>query len=346
MKYFLDFLDKLHKGDIKPVYLFYGEEVYLQNEAVNRLKEAVLAQETQDFNFDLLNGEEAAPGDIISLAQNPPFMAEKRLVVVKNFTALGSPPKDQKEQKTVKEDVGKYKALIEYIEKPVSTTILVFTFPSAVDRRKKLVQLINKTGEMTEFTLLNKRDAGRWLMKQAKLAGKKFESGALEALLGVTKTNLNRLSNEINKVINFTGERAVITQEDVVRVAVPQVELNIFDVVDAIGEKRCIDALRSINELLLYREPPQRILAMIYRQFRLLLQFKKLQEEGVTLAEVQARLKLHPFVVKKLSKQVENYTVNELHRSLADLLVIDVAIKSGRGEFYPAVANMLVKMCI
>ena len=375
MEYFKKLLKDLKAGSIKPVYLLYGQEVYLLNEAIKNFKTILLDEETGDFNFDQVNGEEVTAGDIVSLAQNLPFMAEKRLLVVKDFPAFSAPKHASKgqdgsnedeeqgeenenslqddlnnkgkqtKQKTAKEDTARYKVLLEYLEKPSPTTCLLFTFSGNIDKRKKLVQAVSKTGEAIDFVLLSKQDLRKWLLQQAKKLGKSFQPEALEKLLISVKNDLYRMSTEVNKLFNYTGDRELITQEDVEQVVISQTDLSIFAVSDAVGEKRCIDALKGIRDLLLYREPPQKILVMVYRQFRLLFQYKALQEEGASTSEIQASMKLHPYVAGKVAKQAKNFTTEELYRAMLNLSEIDVATKSGQAEFYPAIEGMLIKVC-
>ncbi|ACV63999.1 DNA polymerase III, delta subunit [Desulfofarcimen acetoxidans DSM 771] len=372
MEYFKKLLHGLKNGEIKPVYLLYGQEVYLLNEAIKNFKKIVLNEETGDFNFDLINGEETTPEDIVSLAQNLPFMAEKRLVVVKDFPAFNAPKNKAPEQeaageeeqaagekenisvdgkgkraksKSTADDASRYKALLQYIEKPSSDTCLLFTFSGSVDKRKKLVQAINKTGEVIDFVLLKKQDLRKWLLQQAKKAGKTFQPEALELFLTGVKNDLYRISAEVKKLFNYTDDRAIITKEDIEQVVISQIDLSIFAVADAIGEKRCSDALRGIRDLLLYREPPQKILVMIYRQFRLLFQYKALQEEGDSQSEIQAKMKLHPYVAGKIARQAKNFSIEELYKAMYDLSEIDAATKSGQAEFCPAIEMMLIKVC-
>ena len=374
MEYFKKLLKDLKAGDIKPVYLLYGQEAYLLNEAIKNFKKNLLNEETGDFNFDQVNGETATAEDIVSLAKNLPFMAARRLLVVKDFPAFSVPKQTSKGQeesdedegqaeekdkipevlnkkgkqakpKTAKEESAKSKVLLEYIENPSPTTCLLFTYAGNIDKRKKLVQLISKTGTAIDFVLLSKQDLRKWLLQEAKKLRKNFHPEALEQFLNSVKNDLYRMSSEVKKLFNYTGDREVITQEDVTQVVFSQTELSIFAVSDAIGEKRCIEALKGIRDLLLYREPPQKILVMIYRQFRLLFQYKALQEEGASASEIPTAMKLHPFVAVKLAKQVKNYNIEELYLAMVNISEIDVATKSCQAEFYPAIEAMLIKVC-
>lgn len=79
-----DVWKSLKKGDIHPVYCLYGKETYLLQETVQRIRQAVVDEETKDFNFSIFDLEEDALDLAVEDAETFPFMGERRLVVAKN----------------------------------------------------------------------------------------------------------------------------------------------------------------------------------------------------------------------------------------------------------------------
>lgn len=77
-------MEKLEKGDIHPVYCLYGKETHLLQETVQRIRQAVVDEETKDFNFSIFDLEEDALDLAVEDAETFPFMGERRLVVAKN----------------------------------------------------------------------------------------------------------------------------------------------------------------------------------------------------------------------------------------------------------------------
>jgi DNA polymerase-3 subunit delta len=97
--------------------------------------------------------------------------------------------------------------------------------------------------------------------------------------------------------------------------------------------------------MLAAKEPPFKILAMISRQFRLLLLVHDLAERGCPAGEIASRLKIHPYVSQKIVAQCRNFSGESLVRAFQALLDIDVAVKTGAQEFYPAVETFVLKLC-
>ena len=159
-------------------------------------------------------------------------------------------------------------------------------------------------------------------------AGCRFAGRALEKLLDRTGPSLQKLDTEIEKLLNYAGPGGVITPDDVHRLCPSSLQDNIFAIVDAVGHRHCGEALSGIQDMLAAKEPPLRILAMITRQFRLLLQIHDLTGRGWPPREIAKRLKTHPYVVQKITAQCKNYAESLIRISV--LLEIDVAVKTGR----------------
>jgi len=347
VKYFIELLNSLKKGAVAPVYIFYGEETYLREQAVARFKEHLVHDES-GMNYDLMDGEAVTPADIVARAETHPFFADKRLVVVRNpvfFKPAGKSGKNAAEADEEVKNSEKEMPLLNYLKNPLISTCLIFTTGEPVDKRKKLFQLIKKNGQAIDFTLLSRGELTRWLAQKAGAAGKRFTPEAADAFLESAGPSLQKLMLELDKLFNYTAGCEVITPVDVHQVCLPGVEENIFAIVDALGNKRCGEALAGIREMLAAKEPPLRLLSMITRQFRLLLQVQELMERGYPAREISARLKMHPYVYKKIAAQCQNFDCVRLAGALESLLELDSAVKTGRQEFYPAIEAFLLKLC-
>lgn len=349
MKYFIELLNSLKRGVVAPVYFFYGEETYLREQAVLRFKESLIKDGASDLNYDLMDGDAVTPADIVARAEIVPFFSDKRLVVVRDATLFKA---SKQTTGTVGEANEKAKApekerlLLDYLKDPLTSTCLIFTTGESPDKRKKLFQLIKKNGRAIDFTYLSRGELARWLAQKAKVAGRQFTPEAAGAFLDSAGPSLQKLVMELDKLFHYTAGCEVIALENVRQVCRPTVEENIFAIVDALGNKRCREALSGIKEMLAAKEPPARLLSMICRQFRLLLQVQDLIERGYPVREIPARLKMHQFVYNKIAAQCKNFDRSRLAGTLEAMLELDVAVKSGRQQFYPALETYLLKLCI
>ena len=348
LKYYIDLLNELEKGKIAPVYLFYGPEVYLQEKAMERFREKLLPPQA-DFNLDILDGEEAGEGDIVSRAQTPPFLAGRRLVLVRHAPFFSGGDKGEKKERAGSSSRHKSPAgekdspLRAYLKQPVPHTCVIFTTTGPVDQRRRLFKALKEKGRVVEFTFLKARDLVRWLEKEARLAGKTIAPAAAELLVQRVGNSLFILKNELEKAIAYAGERKEIREEDIRRLTVPLVEENIFQVVDAIGQRHVTSALAGIRELLAKGQPGPAILAMVARQFRLILQGQELMGKAGPGEDLAGLLGVHPFVARKVLAQMHNFTRDQVLVILNKLLELDRGIKRGRMEFYPGMEMLLLE---
>jgi len=338
MNHFISFVNSLKDGKIAPVYFFYGKEIFLIERAVNKLKEAMLNYTVSEFNVGILDGNDVPTGQILAQARTFPFMAQKRLLIVKNAFFFESAKKTQ--GNTLQSE----QALIEYLDSPAPFTCLAFTMQNSPDKRKKIYKRLVKNGIAIDFKPLGRDDILKWLAFEARAEGKRLDVKAGNELLLRAGTSLKTLENELGKVISYIGSGDKITLKEVCAVVSGSLESNVFEMVDALGEGNYVGALKKTRELLLNKEPPQVILSLIARQFRLILAFNETPKGLSHQKEVEKRLKLHPYVARKIQAQSKNFTQEKCRYALKELLEIDIAVKSGRQDFYPAVETMAVHL--
>uniref|UniRef100_UPI002FDF3794 DNA polymerase III subunit delta n=1 Tax=Thermodesulfitimonas autotrophica TaxID=1894989 RepID=UPI002FDF3794 len=155
MQYFLDLVAAIEKGEILPVYLFYGPEVYLQREAVRRFRAALVGENA--LNCEVVDGEEVPPREVAAMANTLPLFATRRLVVVKNAPYFGAGKEDP--------------ALLAYLRQPNPATCLIFCTSGTVEKKAATFKLVQKQGKAVEFSYLAPEELKKWFQKKARQAG-------------------------------------------------------------------------------------------------------------------------------------------------------------------------------
>jgi len=321
---FQSVLNSIKRGVISPVYIIYGEEPYLQEQLVAAFKAALLTPDLAAFNLEELDGEKCSPAQVAESANVLPVFAEKRLVFVKNPAFLQSGKKESSEGSSENE-----RSLLNYLADPLLSTCLVFLVNGPVDKRRKLVKAAEKAGQLIELNPPKGAELTQWIREEAEQQGMTIEPKALEYIVLNASGNLRHLKNELEKLCLYSLPERVIKLETVQKLLTRSSEGNIFAMVDSLGQKKGEQALQELGNLLDEGEPPVRILFMIARQFRSLLQVKELEHKGFTEKQITADLGLHPFVTGKLLRQSRNFGFTELEKALALLLEGDVALKTG-----------------
>jgi DNA polymerase III subunit delta len=189
------------------------------------------------------------------------------------------------------------------------------------------------------FDLLKGDALARWIRARAKHEGGELSREAAEALAEV-ESDPRALGNEIVKLLTYVGFARAVELDDVETLTPAGVHAVIFDLVDAIGQRRGPVAMRELHKLLANEEPLY-VLTMIVRQYRLLLQARELLNGRASENEVAAALKMKPYPAGKICAQARNFTLEDLERIYRRLLDYDTGIKTGQIEAAAALDTLV-----
>lgn len=295
----------------KRVYLLYGEENFLKRSYKNRLREAVLGEDTMNYHY--FEGKGIKLSEVISLADTMPFFADYRLILMEG-TGLFKGNADE---------------LVEYLPSLPETACMVFV-EDEVDKRSRMFKAVKKYGYAAEMTRQSSVQLAKWAAGLLAKEGKKITSSTMELFLGRVGEDMENIRSELDKLISYTLGRDVITAQDVEAVCTTQVTNQIFEMVAAISGRRTDRAMKLYEDLLILREPPMRILFLIARQFNQLLQVREMSAKGLGRGEMASQLKIPPFAVGKLTAQARAFSREQILSYVQDCVDMEEAVKQGR----------------
>ena len=317
--------EDLKTGNIKQAYLLYGEEAYLKKQYRDRLTQAVLP-EGETVNYAHYEGKGINVPEIIDLAETMPFFAEKRLIVI--------------------EDSGLFKnadaKFADYIKSMPETVCFVFV-ESEVDKRSKMYKAVKDTGRVVELGRQDEKTLLLWLAGNIKREGRQIKQSTAEYMLSRTGTDMENLEREMEKLFSYTLGRNEITVADIDAICTTQITNKIFDMIEAVATRQQRKALDYYYDLLALKEPPMRILYLLARQFRLLLQVKDLMNQGADKSTIAKKAGLHPFVAGKYMQQSRSFTMRELKGIMEEAADTEEAVKTGRLSDTMSVELFIVK---
>lgn len=330
---------EIRSGRIRPVYLIYGGEPFLEAELCRTIRAAVVQPETADFNFHVVDTAADQLQQALSLAQTQPFFAERRLVLVRGCPVFSASRKQTEVSETDEErPAGSEEALLAYLKQPVATTCLVFVAGSSVDSRKKVTKALISAGGLVECKPLRETDAIMWAQRAATAHGKKLGDAAARVLLdkttrlmddNKTAADLALIDSELQKLALYVGEAAEITAADVSAAVGGIAETEIFRLTEAVMLRQRARALQLLAMTLRQVDHPLQVLAALANRYRQMLTVKALVTRGASLREGPGIAKMHPFAYEKMVGHVRPYSREELAAALEKLLEADVAMKSG-----------------
>ena len=182
------------------------------------------------------------------------------------------------------------------------------------------------------------------MLKVAKANKKEMSMETASILVERTGQEMTEIMNELNKLVVYTGDKAVIENEDIREVCNASVKSRIFDLTDAIVEKDIAGSLKHLNDMFTLREPVPVIIYMIARQFRQILEAKILSGSGAGLKEIASKLKVTPYIAGKIQKHAERFSFRHLNQAITDIFECDIAIKTGKMKDKTAVELLIAKL--
>ena len=317
--------EDIKTGNFKQAYLLYGEEAYLKQQYKHKLVQA-LNPEDDTMNFNHYEGRNIDVKELIDLCETMPFFADRRVVLL--------------------EDTGFFKnkcdELADYMKELPDYLCLIFV-ENEVDKRNRMYKAVKAAGRIGEFVQQDEKTLMRWAAGLLKKEGKMITQRDMELLLTMTGVDMGNLRMELEKIISYTGDRDVVTGEDIQQVCTTQTQNKIFDMVRAVTEKNQKRALDLYYELLALKEPPMRILFLLVRQYRMLFHVKALANQGYGRKEIASKAGLHPFVAGKNMEQAKRFKMGQLRRVMEEGAQLEQDVKTGLLTDNLAVELFIVK---
>lgn len=338
-------LEEIKKGQIKPIYLLYGEETYFIRQIEQAVIKATLAPDELDMNLTILDRDPSA-NELMALVDTVPFMGGKNVIVVRGTGMFRA-------KKTVsgEESEGSDKAderLLQMVGNIPDYVHVILSTTDKVDKRRKLFKMVEKYGETVEVSHLKAKDVRGWLTVKLGELNKRMASDAMEYFLGIvsimSKVSLGFLHNELEKIALFTSEKTLITQQDLVEIMSAIPEISVFAMIEAVSQKQVGKALKLIGEQLQAGEHPLKLISLLARQVRMMWQAKEMAERGYGSRDIAEKLGLVPFIGEKMLKQSKNFTTATLKQTTIALAKADHDLKSG-GATGMVLEEIIIGMC-
>lgn len=317
--------EDIKNNTFSQIYLLYGEEAYLRKQYKDKLKNA-LSAEGDTMNCHYYEGKDISVGEIIDLAETMPFLAERRVIVMEN--------------------TGLFKhggeALADYLAAPSPTAFFVFA-ETEIDKRSKLFKAVQNKGVAVEFAVQDENTLKRWILGMIKRENKNISENALQAFLNKTGTDMENIHKELEKLFCYCLDKDSITEADIEEICTQRISNQIFEMVNAVAEKRQRKALSLYYDLLALREAPMRILFLVGRQFNILLMVKEMKKKGYDNKTIASKAGIPPFSVGKYAAQASKFKSADLRQAVRECVEADEAVKTGRMNDKMSVELLLVK---
>ncbi len=323
-------INDLKQGRILPLYLFFGEEEFLIQEALDLIVKKVVDPGTRDFNFNIVYCRETGASEIVNLAQTLPLMSERRLVIAKEIDAFKAADLEE---------------LVLYLKSPSPSTCLVMVANQRKYEKKSVVSAVEEHGAVVVFYPLDDKDVVTWIINQARMWGLSMQMDAAHYVFQMLGNDLQKISNELQKAKIYLKDKKEVAFDDVKAVVGDFRDYTVFDLVEAIGHKNKERAFLILSRLLLEGEQPVGLLAMLDKHFNKLGKAKGMEAAGIYYDEIKKTLKVFWRQSASFKKQMQSFTFSELSKAFEVMMSADRALKSSGLSSRLIMDRMILELC-
>ncbi|MCX6321148.1 MAG: DNA polymerase III subunit delta [Bacteroidia bacterium] len=311
-----EIISDLKNRIFKPVYFLAGEEPYYIDLITDYIEDKVLPEAEKAFNQIIVYGDDTNIAAIIDTARRFPMMASHQVVIIKEAQSLK-----------------KLEDLIIYLEKPLLSTILVFSYKyNTIDKRTKLYKMIESHAVYFESARIRDYLIPAWIERYLMTKGIKTDPSASAMLTEYLGTDLHKIVNELDKLlITLPAGKPVITTSLIEKNIGISKDYNNFELQKSIGEKNILKANMIVHYFTNNQKdnPITLSIASLFGFFSKLLTYHYLTDKSKN--NVAAVLKVNPFFVKDYETSAMKYNVSKTVQIISLLRTFDMKSK-GYGD--------------
>lgn len=312
-----------------PIYFLFGEESFFIDEALLRIKRAILLPQDMDFNFTQFSATDNDITQVLDEVMTLPVFIPRRLVVVQNCQDFSD-----KEMAP----------LIEYLKSPSESCVLVLV-ASKIDKRKKTMKSLIDFATTVEFRKPFDYQIPQWIKYLAQKEDLKITDEAKQLLHRLVGSNLLELQTEMTKLKDFLGERKNVEVQDVASVVSSSKEESIFQFTQALGELNLVTALETLVKLMDQGQSEIGIIAMVARHIRILLFIKRGEKHGLFGAKLAEFAKVPHYFLDDYLAQARLWSHHGLLKTLQILSETDFALRASPTSSHIWLENLVLQTC-
>ena len=317
-------------GNFEPFYVLSGEEAFFADRLQALLLEHALQPHERDFNLDVIYGAEAEAENVLNACMSFPMMAERRVVVVREFDRLKG-----------------NRLFAAWAERPNPAVVVLLICSGKVNASTHPYRALKKHGAWAEFKALYDRQIPTWIDRLATEKAIQIEPRAVQMLADFVGSDLRKAEAEIVKLATYIGDRTTVTAADVVHASGQTREVNVFELQRAVSEMRQNDAFSIAERLLQQSSNPKgectMIVAVLSSFFTKLWQLSVFRKQRIAEKEMAAGIGVSPFFLKEYLSGLNRYDDIALNRAFSSLLAADYELKGGSSRGDRLILNLLFR---
>lgn len=312
-----EIVKNIQQGNFAPVYFLQGEETFFIDNIIDNIESKALDETQKSFNQVILYGKETSLTDVIGTARRYPMMGERQVVIVKEAQEMRDWGKEDKQT-----------LVLNYLENPLASTILVFGYKyKSLDKRTKLGKSMDKYSVFLNSKKLYDDKIPGWIKSYCQASSVKIDDAAVMMLSENIGNNLQRLANEIEKLLLNCKKGESITSKMVQRYVGISKDYNIFELQKALGTLNKLKA-HKIADYFASNPSNNPLVLTIYSLFTY---FSKLllihQSDNKSDNAIASVIGVNPFFAREYIQAARNYPLGKVVQNIKHLQDADLQSK-------------------
>lgn len=336
-----DLYKSIENKTFKGICLLHGSEEYLKDAAIEKAAALNVEKGLEDINISKITSDDIKK--IKEVINMPPFMAEKRIVVIDGYKKLYA-NKNQYKTDEMKDTIDEFK---EMLSREYQDSCIFFLCRGKLDSTNPLYKLFKKHDFAVSYDKVTESEKTEVLLNIAKQKGMDINAPEINFLLRYTNADLLMLENELDKLASY--KEGKITVNDIEAVCHASTDYNVFNMIKAIDAKREQDALKILKDMLRGGEYVGGIVSLIERQYRVYAFIDDMDNEfngKIDFAEMEKRLGVKSFVIEKMYKQGKRMNKDKRNNILRMCTDADYLAKRGRINDVAALESLVINLMV
>jgi len=317
MKQASQILKNLTAGQYATIYFLEGEEPYYIDLISNYIERNALDETAKGFNQIILYGKDVRMSDVMNNAKRFPMMSDRQVVIVKEAQNIIDFRKEEGER-----------LLMQYAENPLPSTILVFCYKhKKLDKRKVVYKTLAKHAVMLTANKLYENEVPDWVRNYFRQKEFRITDKSVFMLTEYIGNNLERMSNEIDKLLINFKEKIEIDDQIIQKYIGISKEYNAFELQKAVAYKEILKANKIVNyfESNPKNNPVIPIISLLYLFFSKLLTLHAIKDNSD--ANLATALSVNPYFLRDYTTAARHYPLAKVIHIISDLRHADLQSK-------------------
>src|SRR5437016_7181000 len=331
------FVSELESRKLRPAYVFVGDEAFLRKRLRDAILQHLVPSELRDFSVFEFDFAENDLAEVLDRARTPSLMAPFQVFFVRGVKYLFGRGSNEE----------KLAAIEDYCKNPNPDALLIFvadhiSIPSDArrmeltdrDRYERIRETLGQFCGIVELSRVEESDAVRWISDYCASRDVKIDADGARELVDALGGDMMMISNELEKLILYVGEKKRITLGDVETMVLAAKQRSLYELTDAISAKERVRALEVLDAILSSGEGEEAAIGHIYmlaktfRQMLVILE-RNVRDQRMLWAALWQGFRVPPFAADDIIKQARRYkSRRELTRAIRLVAKADLALRS------------------